>query len=798
MSDAQLPVPVSAGDRGIPVPAGYPRYTPTFGDEGEGSGLNLQRLLSALRRHLWLVAVVTILATAAGVLVARFIPPTYTVRATVWVERDEGERGPIRTSQLLASRSWLELLASYSVLDSVVEKERLYLEYPNRADSALFAGFSIDSTLVPGRYHLKAGASAGQYVLEREPDQVVESVQAGDSIGRSVGFRWRPSAAALTSVGDVRFDVLVPRQASDRLKRDGLRLDMQENSNFMRVGYTSGDPVRGARVLNTLLDKFVAQAADLKSYKLTESSKALEEQLQTVGTQLRQAEQELEAYRTRIITLPGEGVPVSSGVQQTQPQVLTQYFGEKLELERLRREREEVERAVALTGRSDFSPDALLTVDAVRQAPELNRTLNDLTAAEAELRDLRVKYTDRAQPVQQQLERIDSLRQLVPRTAQALLGTLRAREQALDQKISAATRELQNIPSRTITEQRLQRNVITLAEIFAQVQARFQAARLAEASSIPDVRVLDRAVAPDSPDKQLGPMIIGGAFLGGLGLAVVLVFLLDRFDRRLRYPDQVDQDMGLVILGAVPSVKSPKRMDAESEEAAQVVEAFRAIRMAVLHSVHDRRPTMLVITSPGPGDGKSFVASNLALSFAEAGQRTLLVDGDIRRGALHHLFSVQGRPGLVDVLAGDCPLADAVRATHHERLSLLPGGTRDRRAPELLQSPAMEALMAAARLQFDAIVIDSAPLGAGVDASVLAVHAANLVLVLRSGETDRTFAEAKLKELDRLPIRVLGAVINDVSLKERHYAYYSYVYGYSLDEEEASPRRLRGASTGAS
>jgi len=202
-----------------------------------------------------------------------------------------------------------------------------------------------------------------------------------------------------------------------------------------------------------------------------------------------------------------------------------------------------------------------------------------------------------------------------------------------------------------------------------------------------------------------------------------------------------------------------------------------------LHHLFDSPPVMVTVSSPGVGDGKSMISSNLALSFAEAGFKTLLIDGDIRRGKLHSIFGVERRPGLLDYLAGEVDAVHVMREVPvHGALTLIASGTRRHRGPELLTSARLPALLNMVRSRFDVIIIDSAPLAAGVDAYALSVATRNLMLVMRTGHTDRRVAKAKLKLMNRLPVRVLGAVVNAVSSGEL-YSEYSYLYGYGPDAE---------------
>ena len=190
----------------------------------------------------------------------------------------------------------------------------------------------------------------------------------------------------------------------------------------------------------------------------------------------------------------------------------------------------------------------------------------------------------------------------------------------------------------------------------------------------------------------------------------------------------------------------------------------------------------LAVSSPSPGDGKSFIASNLAMSFADAGFRTVLVDGDTRRGSLHDLFEVPRGPGLTDYLAGEARQAEIVHATGHEKLALIPSGRPRRQSPELLVGSELGRLVADLRGKFEIVIFDTPPLAAGIDGYAIASAAGSLLVVLRIGQTERRMAAAKLLMVDRLPINVMGSVLNGAPANGE-YEYYGYVGGYAAADE---------------
>jgi capsular exopolysaccharide synthesis family protein len=768
MSQPAPLAPYSAG--AAPAPWGGAR-------PDEEQGVDWTRYLSALARFKYLIAAIIGAGLALGLVVLRMVPKQYTVNSTIWLQAGSSEGGPLRPDAVLDSYAWLQLLASNRVLDTVSVRERLYISY-RPADSLAFSTFSVVPGHATGDFQLRRAADQTSWELIGPNGAVLDRAMPGDSIGRGVGFRW--TTPSLLDA-DHKFHVVTTTDATNRLRKQMQTRLTDEKGNFIALSISGDDPVRLARTVNLVTERFVHEAAELKRYKLRETTKALEAQLAQTRAQLESAEGSLEKYKTRIITLPTDNTPVAAGVLSTQPTVLTEYFRQKIAVEDVRRDRQDLERLLA-SAPDTIAADAILSVPVARSAPELQRSLTAYSAAQAELRDLRLKYTDQARPVLAAREKVELLRRETIQNLSVLAGAVRSAEDEMERRIGSTSKELQSIPTRVITEQRLSRDVASVAQIYVDVQARYHAARLAEASAVPDVQVLDQATVPTVPDRNVAGrlflMIVGASIGAALGLAI----LLDRLDKRFRYPTQVTGDLGLAILGVIPPIDRSAQAKGDPDATAQVVEAFRSVRLALQHAVGDQQQLSFTVTSPSPGDGKSLICSNLALSFAESGLSTLLVDGDIRRGELHRMFDAGRQPGLLDVLAGTATLDSALRATSHPRLALLPCGTRLQRGPELLGTPAMRDLMARLRSTYQVVIFDSPPLGAGIDPLVLGTATGAVVLILRAGETDRHLAEAKLQIIDRLPVRPLGAILNDVRTKGA-YKYYNYVYGYTVDED---------------
>ena len=767
---------------GAPTPATPPPLPPM---EPEG-GMQLGRYIAAIKRYRWLILAVVVVGTGIGLLATRFIDPIYTVNSTIYIRAPEGTgdgRQLGESKGLIEGQNWVQLLTTAQVLDSVIVQEKLFLEPKDVADSSLFKTFDARWPWRPASYVLAVNEAGTRFSLRTREGRTIDQGAVGDSIGEKVGMLWKPPAALLGKDREIEFDLMTPRDASMGLQQD-IVTNMMQEGNFLLVSLSGADPARLTRTLNTIGERFVNYAGELKRRRTTAQAITLEEKLKSVGDSLRLADSRLASYQTRTITQPTQGTAVAPGIGFTQNTVMTDYFMKRAELERIQQDRQRLNTVLERARTGQPVGAELQTIQSTQVSADLNNALKSLAEYEAELQNLSFRYTEKSQNVQDVQDKINTLRsQVIPRHIATLNGALRSQELALESTIGEATRDIRGMPGRQIEEERLMRERDVLKTMYENLQLQYQSARLAEASAIPDVEVLDPAVEPQRPSSNSAIMIILAAFGISFGLALGLALLLDRLDKRFRYPEQVTKELGLSILGAIPAIRRVNSSDRDAEEAAQVVEAFRTIRMNLAHSYGAAGPVMLTISSPEPGDGKSLVSSNLALSFAEAGYRTLLIDGDIRRGELHRMFNTDRSPGLLDCLRGEATLDEIPRATTHANLTLIPCGTRHHHGPELLGSAAMRDLMATLKARYNVIIVDSPPLGAGIDPFVLGTATGNIMLVLRSGETDRAMAEAKLKLLDRLPVRILGAVLNDVRTSDGQYKYYRYVYGYTADEE---------------
>jgi capsular exopolysaccharide synthesis family protein len=258
------------------------------------------------------------------------------------------------------------------------------------------------------------------------------------------------------------------------------------------------------------------------------------------------------------------------------------------------------------------------------------------------------------------------------------------------------------------------------------------------------------------------------AALGGLaafGLTCVGIAYVEFRNRRLNGPDQVDEGLGIRVIGTLPSLNSRGVLDPTHPIVAQLTESIDGVRTILMHDSTSKRRQVVVVTSASAMEGRTTVASQLAASLARAGRRTLLIDGDLRRPALHALFDVPLEDGLCEVLRAEVDVADVIRPTHAEGLWLLTAGYCDIDAIHALATEQMQPVFDKLRGEYDFIIIDGAPVLGMSDALIFGQYSDGAILSVRRDHSEMPKIYQAAELLRGVGIRIIGSVVNGVPAK---------------------------------
>ncbi|MEQ1862452.1 MAG: polysaccharide biosynthesis tyrosine autokinase [Chthoniobacteraceae bacterium] len=284
---------------------------------------------------------------------------------------------------------------------------------------------------------------------------------------------------------------------------------------------------------------------------------------------------------------------------------------------------------------------------------------------------------------------------------------------------------------------------------------------------------------PKSTAKNLIMGVVGGLVIGGM-----ILFFLDRHDDRLTSSTEILDHFSEPILGQIPDVRSSRTatglplLEAEDERYTYA-EAFRSLRSSLIFMPNQAEMKAILLTSAIPNEGKSTLASNLAITMANGGARVLLVDADLRRGDLATIFDIDGKRGLSDILRGQVPWRECVIESRFQNLSIIPRGPVTNQSGELLLRPTFDPMFEAMKAEYDLVIFNSAPILATDDTPTLAPHFDGVLMIIRAQFTSSKLTLNALGALYQRQVNVLGLVLNCVDTETPDYYYYRYPKYYA-------------------
>ena len=258
-----------------------------------------------------------------------------------------------------------------------------------------------------------------------------------------------------------------------------------------------------------------------------------------------------------------------------------------------------------------------------------------------------------------------------------------------------------------------------------------------------------------------------------------IIFVVYYFDDTLRDTESMENELGLPVIAKVFKDNNGVDLIVDKKPNASASESIRTLRTNLQFASEDSELRTLLVTSSFPSEGKSFISANLAISFAQAGKRTLLIDCDLRKGRQHKIFRIPGKKGLSNLLINDISeYPKYISQTTIENLFVLPRGVYPPNPSELLNSKKNQHLLTLLKQHFDIIILDGAPIVGLSDSLILSSMVDKVLLVTSVNHTPKTEVLNTKRDLENVGANLAGAVANNVSAKKGHYGSYYYYYGY--------------------
>jgi succinoglycan biosynthesis transport protein ExoP len=615
----------------------------------------------------------------------------------------------------------------------------------------------------------------------------------------------------------------------------------EENTTLINVTVASREPAQAARVANAVAQAYQAENAALRNRKILEARRFIEEQTREVGVRVRQAEDSIRTLK--------ETRGFVSLTEETTASVARLGILEG-EAEKIRRERDEIAgqiQTVQQAASAGALPARLLAEAGDPGIGKLSGALVDLSL---ERENLLVTLTPQHPQIRDLDARIASIRESLEvrvRTArEALLRELRIKNQILEERAGDVQRQIQRVrqeqralPDLARQYAQLQRELTQNENLLSTLRSKLQEVQIKEREQVEEVSLVRPATVPGSPinPAQTAGKVFAGLLIG-LTVGLVLAFVLESLDTSIGTIQDVESYLETPVLGLIPlidPVRDPLLAPPEDEEEggplgtmrpflvsllsprSTVAEAYRSLRTNVEFLSLEKNVKTLCVTSASLMEGKTTTAINLAITIAQMGKRTLLVEADLRKPFLHHAFGIPRDPGLTEVIVGNKDWRECLRTAtdlmlgplgveklmtmpNVDKLFLLSSGTPPPNPSEFLNSQRMQDLIAQFREQFDFVIFDCPPILPVTDAAILASKTDGTLMVYRVGKIARSALKRAKVLLENVRGRVLGVVLTglkaETSPDYEELQYYRYAYGHEPGRAERAESPSRPASLG--
>ncbi len=605
----------------------------------------------------------------------------------------------------------------------------------------------------------------------------------------------------------------------ERLKQS-VEARTQEGAHIIVLRAVADSPAAAAAIANALARAYRDYNIQQANKRTFETRAFIEEQLRRTGERLREAEAALQRFREEHGVLALDAQTANT---------LSRLHGLELEHERAKGERRAIEAAL----RALASPRGDPAQAAVLAAPS-SPALEPLRARLAELnlkrQSLLTTLTEKHPQVEELTAQIQAAGAEVRRELSALLQVVAAREADLGARLERLRRDNADLPEKGLLLSRLQREVDLQQSLYGQLKSKHQEVLIQESGKLEEVSIVRPALPPEKPfNIPSKVMIVLTGLVVGVVLGIVVAFLAEVFDTSIGTIEDVESLLQVPVLCVIPHLEAPGRPppgEAEAEPRAarsrggdlvthhepksQGAEAFRALRANLQFLRLEVKGKLFLVTSAFVQEGKTLNAVNLALSLAQAGNRVLLIDADLRKPNVHRVFGLPRSPGLSDyvlgdyrreevvgtisdVLLGEFEIEEVLKTPGMDNLHMIPAGTKPPNPTELLGSERFRELLQEAKQTYDFILVDAPPVLPVADATELAPLMDGVLLVYTVDRIGRGVLKRAKSTLDNVEARVLGVILNNVKPEAGpdYFRYHSHYY-YGADPAAAAhPKRLR-------
>ena len=613
--------------------------------------------------------------------------------------------------------------------------------------------------------------------------------------------------------------------------RKDITIISDRKNDALTITVQSHDPEEAAFIANKIVDNYKKRDLEWVTGDMSHLKNFLIDQLLKKEIELNAVEQDLKDFQEekRIFQVDDNANIILKNLTEFE----TEYYNTLASLE-------------IIEQKEDFIKKQL-TDDEIELSEKISNTINEKLSAlrnemsilEMELVSTNIKYDSKHTAVIETKKKIENVKDQIKNVTndlisggilpvnpimyrQSLMDTLisiKSVKSSLNSKSSSYKKlvdkyntKLSHLPEKILEFTKLERIRQIHANTYSFMRQKLEEARIGEASKLSKIRVIDKAISNPNPVK---PEKLTNIFLGivfGIICGIAVAFIYEFFDSTIKSIEQLER-RGLSILSMIPDIGNNKKNNQKTKKyfkknidvsqlqrrliiredpKSPVSEAYRSLRTALMYTTNindireDKKCEIILVSSPGPGEGKTTTIANLAITYANLGKKTLLIDSDLRKPVVHKVFDKDKSPGLSSYLSGNNDIDDIVNKTDIENLSIITSGVVPPNPSEILDSGKMKSFINEVKDNYDVVLFDSPPLIAVTDAYVLLKYVDQFVLVIRAGVTQVGALERVITSCNQNSFKITGSVMNAMSEKHSYgagYYYNYYQYYYSEDSK---------------
>ena len=622
----------------------------------------------------------------------------------------------------------------------------------------------------------------------------------------------------------------------------GIKVDSKRETDILTLKFDSTNPEEAKVIVNAFAKAIVQKKTEYARVELSNIRQFLEDQVSTIKRRLQNSEEDLRTYKVE------HGISILS--EETK-NLIEKSSDMEANLKAAETEYQVAQKKYLYLKNELTKQDSLLgDVNSILNSPLLEKLRTEVVDTQTRLSKLLTKqnYTESHPEIislTKELERAKkNLKKEIIKNIAVKSGSAdpliyrselikdiavtetevtvsKAKYTSLSESVKDYQSKINLLPDTELDLARRQRAFQMNEKIYGMMVEKYEDAKIAEQGKMGNIRVIEEALTPEKPIKPNKKMNILIGLVLGFGLGLGLAFLIHSVDNRIHTLDDVEKNVNYPVVGTIPKIELDeeeykKRMEKikegdegnqllESEESARLVshyapkspiaESYRTLRTNLISRRKTEEALTIMVTSPGPQEGKSTTVSNIAITLAQMGSKVVLLDSDLRKPVLHEIFNLKKEVGLSDYYDENdkYKLDDIIKKTAVKNLFVITSGYLPPNPSEMIASKKTEELISKLKEKFEFVVFDTPPIIAVTDAMILAKKVDQKLLVVRVDKTEKGVIKRALEMMENVNVNIDGVVVNGIDVKKyyRGYSYYYYYYYYYYGKDENKNRKKK-------